>query len=701
MGLISLAVCVVLMTDDPIQYPVTRTVPHTDTYHGVTVDDPYRWLEQPIAEPEVKGWVDEQNKVTFAFLDKIAGRDRLLAELRSRVNYERFGLPVKRGGKYFFERNDGLQNQNVWRVAASLTDEGRVLLDPNTLSTDGTVALVSTDVTDDGTKFLYATSVSGSDWCTWQAIDVATGKPIGEQVEWSKFGVGFWDKTGEGFYYLSFPRPAGDALTSANVEPKVMYHRLGTQQSDDKLVFELKEHPDWYVWPAIDEKREAIWLYVNEPGSVNNRLWMLDLKNPELGAVKLFDENDADYLPVHKEGSRVWVQTTKDAPKGRILLIDTVRRIAPVEVVPPGQDSLQGASVIGGRLVLRYLRDAKTAVTIHGLDGQRQAEVPLPGPGTAGGFQGRSDDTETFFTFVSMVQPTTVYRLDVQSNGVTVHRAPKLGFDTGRYTSTQVFVTGKDGTKIPMFLAHRKDLKLDSSNPTILYGYGGFGAAMSPFFSTADTVWMDMGGVFAIACIRGGSEYGKEWHEAAIKTKRQNAYDDFIACGEWLVANQYCDNKRLAVQGGSNGGLLVGAVMTQRPDLIGVALPAVGVMDLLRFNQFTVGKGWEGDYGSPENRDEFFTIWRVSPYHNLRPGTNYPATLVTTADTDDRVVPAHSFKFAARLQAVQAGSAPVLIRVETSAGHGGGMPISKQLEIVRDEFAFTVAAMGRAIPERF
>jgi prolyl oligopeptidase len=693
----AIAASAALLNDE---YPPTRIVNQTDTYHGVTVADPYRWLERPIAEPEVRAWVDAQNKVTFGYLEKIPGRDRLLAELLRRADYERFSVPVLEADRLFYTRNDGLQPLDVLYTSGKRGEGSRILLDPNALSTDGSVSLAGTDVSTDGRLLLYATSKSGSDWCTWRVREVASGKDLDELVEWGKFGIGFFDQGAKGFYYLTFPRPKeGEALVQANVEPKVMYHALGTNQGADRLVFELTEHPDWYVWPSLSSDRTYLYLSVNEPGNPNNRLWGIDLARG--GVERLKDVADADYTPVHKDGSAHWILSTSGAPRGRIERIDTVRRIAPTVVVPESADTLEGASVVGGRLICRYLQDARASVRVYSTAGEPQGEVRLPGAGTVGGFSGKPEDEETYFSYVSMDSPPTVYRYSVAEAKSEVFRAPKLPMDTSKYESKLVFFSSKDGTRVPMFVAHRKGLRLDGSNPTILYGYGGFNIPQKPWFSSSRTVWMDMGGVFAVACIRGGGEYGKEWHLGATKVRRQNAYDDFIAAGEHLVAEKYCSSKTLALMGGSNGGLLVGAVMTQRPDLAAVALPAVGVMDMLRFNQFTVGKGWESDFGSPENADEFFALWRISPYHNLRPGTAYPATLVTTADTDDRVVPAHSFKFAAMLQACHTGKAPVMIRVETSAGHGAGKPLQKALEEIRDEYAFALHNMGKEIPAKF
>ncbi len=690
------------MSKSDLEYPATRRVEHTDSYHGVTVSDPYRWLEAPITEPEVKDWVDAENKVTFGYLEGIENRGVVLEELVRRATYDSVGVPSYESGMTFFTRDDGKKAQEVLYVADAGGKNERVLLDPNLMNKNGTTAVVTTDVGIGGKYLLYATSESGSDWCTWRIREIKTGKDLPDTVEWSKFGVGFLDKSSSGWYYLTFPRPEeGEAFVQANSKPKVMYHKLGTKQSEDKVAFELKEHPDWYIWPSLDESREYMYLQINRPADLYSRLWGLDLNRPGNEPERIMDVPDAEYTPVYRRGSQHWIQNTKNAARGKVTLLDTVRRIAPQDVVPESKDTLEGTSFVGGKLVCRYLKDARAEVRLFSPMGEPEGTVSLPGAGTVTGFSGKGGDAFTYYSYVSMDSPMTVYRFDLEKNASTVFHAPKLPVDTSRYESKQVFFTSKDGTRVPMFLAYRKGIKLDGSNPTILCGYGGFNIPQKPWFSTSRTVWMDMGGVFAVACIRGGGEYGAEWHQAAIKTKRQNAYDDFIAAGEYLVSEKYCTNQTLALMGGSNGGLLVGAVMTQRPDLAGVALPAVGVMDMLRFNQFTIGKGWESDFGSPENLDEFFALWRISPYHNLRPDTQYPATLVTTADTDDRVVPCHSFKFAAQLQACQVGPAPVLLRVETSAGHGAGKPLRVALAEIADEYAFAIHNMGKAIPAAF
>lgn len=694
------ALTLALMAPQSLQYPKAKTVDTVDIYHGVAVADPYRWLERPISNSEVKKWVTAENKLTFSYLDKIPGRDRLLKTLEGRINFERFTVPTKEGGRVFYSRNSGLQNQDVLYVVDGDGMKPRVLLDPNTLSKDGTVALSGMDISKDGKRLLYGLASAGSDWLTWHVKDVATGKDLGDEVKWSKFGGGTINADGSAFYYLRYPEPKGTTeFTAANTNPSIYEHKVGTPQDQDRLVLNLPDHPDWFIFPALDPDKTTLFLILEEPGSLNNHIWLQDLTKPNAPVVKLLDANDANYNPVHVEGSAVYVQTDKDAPKGKIIKVDYIKRIGPVDVIPESKDTLEGASVIGGKLVATYMQDARSAVRVFGMDGTFQHEVKLPGLGSVSGFGGQSDDPVTYYSYTGFTDPATIYTYNVDRDQSVVFRKPKLPFDTSKYESKQVFVTSKDlKVKIPLFIVYKKGVKLDGTNPTLLYGYGGFGISNTPWFSTSRTAWLDMGGVWALADIRGGGEYGKEWHEAAIKTKRQNAYDDFISCAEWLIDNKYTKPARLAIQGGSNGGLLIGVCVNQRPDLFGVAIPEVGVMDMLRFNQFTIGKAWESDYGSPSNLAEFFALYRISPYHNLTPNTNYPAVLVTTADTDDRVVPAHSFKYTARLQACQAADKPVLIRVETAAGHGGGKPISKQLEEIRDIFAFILYNMGVKIP---
>lgn len=682
-------------------YPPTKTVNQTDTYHGITVADPYRWLEQPITTPEVKAWADAQNELTNRFLYQIPNRKPLLDELLRRVNYERFDIPVQKGTRTFYGYNSGLLPQNVIYVVDRPGATPRILLDPNTLSTDGTVALSGTDFNNDGSRMLYGVSKAGSDWIEWNVLDVTTGKSIGQPVKWSKFGGGVMNADGTGFYYLRYPAPEGNtAFTAANENPSIYFHSIGLNQSTDQLIYEDKTKPQTFLFPAMDDAKQELFIYSDESGSTNNRIWHVNHDGKSVTINKILDANDANYTPLAIRNSRLFVRTSKDAPTGKIISMPLSGGTM-TDVIPARAEAIEGASITQSRIIVQYMKDAHAVVETFDLAGNPMKNIPLAGLGAVTGFTGAPNSDETYYSYADFTTPATIYKYNAAANTSEVYRKPELPLDPSKYTAKQVFVTSPDGTKVPMFIVHRKDLKITGNSPTLLYAYGGFGASQTPWFSTSRTVWMDMGGIWCLANIRGGSEYGKAWHEAATKVRRQNAYDDFIACGEYLVNEGYTAPKRLAIQGGSNGGLLIGVAMNQRPDLFGVCIPEVGVMDMLRFNKFTIGAAWEGDYGSPENQDEFFSLYRISPYHNLKPNTHYPATLVTTADTDDRVVPAHSFKYAARLQAVQAGPAPVLIRIESSAGHGAGTPIRKALEAVTDVYSFTLHNMGITIPEKF
>lgn len=684
-----------------ITYPETKTVDVKDTYHGTVVADPYRWLEQPASTPEVRSWIEDQNKVTFGFLDEIEGRDRMLNEIKRRINFERFQIPTRAGGRVFYERNDGLQNQDVFYVVDKPGAAPRVLLDPNQLSKDATVGVSANDYSEDGNKFLYALSSGGSDWIEWRVRDVATGKDLPDVVKFSKFGNGFFNAKGDGFYYLRYPEPnENEKFIQANTTGSIYFHKLGTTQADDKLIMDLGDKKDWFLSAGSSADRVLLSFYVDKPGSINNDLWVQDLKKPGSPVIKLFNADDAQYSLIGRDGDNLFIRTTKDAPNGKVISAALYARRAPITIIPEAKESLRSISHVGGKLIASYLKDAYAQVKVYSTSGKLEKTLKLPGIGTVSGFGGKPEDKTVFYSYSDFGTPATIFELDIAKGKSTVYRKPKLAFDTASYEAKQVFITSKDGTKVPVFIIHKKGLKLNGQNPTILYGYGGFGSPQVPWFSASRTVWMDSGGVFAVACIRGGSEYGKAWHEAAIKTNRQKAYDDFISAGEWLVKSGYADKKHLAIMGGSNGGLLVGVCMIQRPDLFAVAIPQVGVMDMLRFNQFTIGKAWESDYGSPQNETEFKSLLRISPYHTLKKGVQYPATLVTTADTDDRVVPAHSFKFAAQLQACHAGASPVLLRVETSSGHGASN-LTKSLMEIRDIYAFILKNTGKKIPAKY
>jgi prolyl oligopeptidase len=680
----------------PLVYPTTRRGDQVDDYHGVKVADPYRWLEDTDSA-ETHDWVEAENKVSFGYLEQIPYRAAIRERLTKLWNYERYGVPEKEGGRYFYDHNNGLQNQNVLLVAESLSAEPRVLLDPNTLSADGTVAFTGGAITDDGKLMAYGIAASGSDWNEWHVRDVDTGKDLPDVLKWVKFSGASWTKDGKGFFYSRYDEPKGGAaLRDANYFHKLYYHRVGTAQADDKLIYERPDNKELGFAGSVTDDGHYLIISVWQGTSPKNRLYYKDLTQPDAPVVRLLDDFDAAYNFIDNDGPVFWFKTDLDAPLGRVLAIDVrhPERGNWKTVVPQGADKLESAGVVNNSFLLEYLKDARTEVRVYDLNGKFLRNVDLPGIGTAAGFGGKRKDKETFYSFTSFVSPTTIYRYDPVAGRSSVFRQPKVDFDASRYETKQVFYNSKDGTRVPMFLTYKKGLKLDGENPTLLYAYGGFDISLTPAFSVSNLVWLEMGGIYAQPNLRGGGEYGEEWHLAGTKAHKQNVFDDFIAAAEWLIANKYTSTPKLAIRGGSNGGLLVGACLTQRPDLFGAALPAVGVMDMLRFHKFTIGWAWTSDYGSSDNPEDFKTLYAYSPLHNLKPGTKYPPTLITTADHDDRVVPGHSFKFAATMQADQAGTAPVLIRIETKAGHGAGKPISKQIEEVADAWAFLARNLG-------
>jgi len=673
-----------------LSYPVAKTVDQVDDYHGVKVADPYRWLEDTDSA-DTHAWVEAENKLTFGYLEQIPYRKSIHDRLTKLWNYERFGVPEQQGGRYFYQHNSGLQNQSVLYVAESLTAEPRVLLDPNTLSTDGTVALVGHAVSDDGKLLAYGTSASGSDWMEWRVREVSTGKDLPDLIKWVKFSGASWTKDGKGFFYSRYDEPKqGTMLRDANYFQKLYFHRLGTPQAEDKLIYERPDNKELGFAGQVTDDGHYLMITVWQGTSPKNRLYYKDLTKPDSEVVKLLDDFDAEYQFIDNDGPVLWMKTDLDAPRGRLIAIDTQHpeRANWKTIVPEGKDKLNSANVLNDSFVLAYLKDAQTEVRVYDLSGKFIRNVDLPGIGTADGFGGKRKDKETFYAFTSFIVPTSIYRYDLEAGKSAVFRQPKVDFDPNRYETEQVFYNSKDGTRVPMFLTHKKGLKMDGQNPLLLYAYGGFNISLTPAFSVPNIVWLEMGGVYAQPNLRGGGEYGEDWHQAGTKLKKQNVFDDFIGAAEWLIANHYTTPSKLAIRGGSNGGLLVGACLTQRPDLYGATLPQVGVMDMLRFHKFTIGWAWTSDYGSSDDPDIFKALYAYSPLHNLKAGTKYPATLVTTADHDDRVVPGHSFKFAATLQADQAGSAPVLIRIETKAGHGAGKPISKQIEEIGDAWTF-------------
>jgi len=679
-----------------VSYPETRKENVVDILHDMAVPDPYRWLEDDNA-PETEAWVKAQNEVTFGFLDQIPERQTIRERLTKLWNYERYGVPFREGGRYFFSRNDGLQNQSVLYVTESLADEPRVLLDPNTLSEDGTVALGRYEVSRDGRYLAYGLSTAGSDWQEWKVRDIETGKDLADHLKWVKFSDASWSTDNQGFYYSRYDEPKdGDELKGQNYFQKVYYHRLGTEQSTDQLVYERPDEKEWGFSAFVTDDGGYLILNVWKGTDTRNRVFYRDLQQPDQPVVELLNDFDASYGFIDNVGPVFYFQTDLDAPRSRVIAIDVTKpgKTHWQEIIPQDRDTLKRVNLIDDRLVCTYLHDAHSRVRIFHRDGRADRDVKLPGIGSVGGFGGRRSDTETFYSFNGFTTPGTILRYDLKTGESSVFKEPEVDFDPAAYETKQVFFTSKDGTKVPMFITHRKGLKLTGDNPVYLYGYGGFNISLTPRFSLSMLVWMEMGGVYAQPTLRGGGEYGEDWHQAGMKHHKQNVFDDFISAAEWLIENNYTKPSRLAIAGGSNGGLLVGACMIQRPDLFGAALPAVGVMDMLRFHKFTIGWAWTSDYGSPDDPDEFRSLFEYSPYHNLKAGVEYPPTMITTGDHDDRVVPAHSFKFAARLQEYQAGSNPTLIRIETKAGHGAGKPTDKIIAEVADKLGFLVQTLN-------
>ncbi|MFS8837852.1 prolyl oligopeptidase family serine peptidase [Synechococcus sp. R6-5] len=679
------------MLNYPPSYPDPTVV---DIYHGQPVPDPYRWLEDLDSE-QTRAWIEAQNQLTFDYLRQIPARQRLLERLTQLWNYERYSQPFKEGNRYFYFKNDGLQNQSVLYTQESLEAEARVLLDPNTFSEDGTVALSGIAISRDGRYLAYGLSCSGSDWQEWKVRDIETGEDLPDHLRWVKFSGASWTLDGQGFFYSRYDEPApGSEYESANYFQKLYYHRLGTSQSEDVLVYHRPDQKEWGFAGGVTEDGNYLIISVWRGTDPKNLIFYKDLRDPQSPVVELIREFEAEYSFVGNDGSRFWLLTDCQAPRRRLVAIDLEQPDQVQEVIPEAEETLQGVSLINNQFVAFYLKDAHTQIKTFALDGSYLGEIPLPGLGSASGFGGKRYDTETFYTFTSFTTPPTIYRYDFTSGTSTLFRQPQVDFNPQAYEVQQVSYTSKDGTRIPMFLVHRRGLTRTGDHPTLLYGYGGFGISLTPSFSVGLVAWLEMGGVYAQPSLRGGGEYGEEWHQAGTKLNKQKVFDDFIAAAEWLIAHGYTNPSQLAISGGSNGGLLVGACMTQRPDLFAAALPAVGVMDMLRFHKFTIGWAWISEYGSPENPEEFKALYAYSPLHNLKPGTAYPATLITTADHDDRVVPAHSFKFAAALQAAQGGSQPILIRIDTKAGHGAGKPTSKLIEEAADRWAFLVQVLG-------
>ena len=696
--LVSLFATVALATTGRlISYPAASRDKVTADYHGVKVPDPYRWMED-IDSPATRTWVEAEGKLSRDYLDAIPGRAAIEERLRKIWNFERWSAPEHHGRFWFYTHNDGLQNQSVIFATAAPGAAGKVLLDPNTLSKDGTVALRETAISDDGGLFAYALSDAGSDWQIWHVRNVATGVDLPDEIRWSKAGGGSWRKDGSGFYYTSYDAPkSGDVLKAANQYEKLFFHKLGTPQSQDALVYTRADDPDWFVGGTVTDDGNYLVIQANHGDEVQNTLLVQDLSVAGAAAPirPIIPTPTAVFTFIGNIGSTLYVQTDDGAPRYKIVAIE-LSQPEPAHwrtVVPQGADTLDSVTLVGGQLVAQYLRDAHSAVRRYTPEGKLVGEVQLAGLGHASGFQGRPEDRETYYGYSSFTAPPSIYRLDLGSGTSSLWQAPRLeGFDPNSYETRQVFYSSKDGTRVPLYIVSRKGAKLDGNNPTILYGYGGFNISLEPGFSAAIVGWLEAGGVYAMANLRGGGEYGRAWHEGGMKTHKQNVFDDFIGAAEYLIAQHWTSPKHLAIWGRSNGGLLVGATEEQRPDLFAAAVPQVGVMDMLRFREFTVGKGWESDYGSVDNPDEFKALLAYSPLQNVKAGVNYPATLVTTGDHDDRDYPAHSFKFAAALQQADPNGKPILLRIETRAGHGSGKPTAKQIEEMADIQAFVLNA---------
>ena len=683
-------------------YPQTRRVDVVEEQFGVKVADPYRWLENDVRnDKEVADWVAAENAVTNAYLATLPGRQLFADRIKTLFNYERFGAPVKKGGRYFYAHNAGLQNQAVLWVRDTLEGEGRVLIDPNGWSKDGATALAEWLPSEDGKLLAYSIQDGGTDWRTIKVIDTATGKETGDEVTWAKYTMGLsWAKDGSGFFYSRYPEPPAEAKFQAlSDNHKVFFHKLGTPQSADRLVYATPENPKLSHYAGITDDGRYLVIGTSEGTDNKNLVHIVDLTDPKWQARTIIGKLENDWTAVGNKGSVFYFSTNAGAPRDRIVSIDVADpKLTPKEIVAEQKETLAGASIVGERLILNYMVDAKTEVRRYKLDGTADGKVTLPGIGTASGFGGEVGDPETFFAFTSFNYPTTIFRYDVATGKATPWAQPKVAFDPSQYKVEQRFYASKDGTRVPMFVVRKATTT--GPAPTLLWGYGGFNVPYTPSFSAARVAWMEQGGVFVLANIRGGGEYGKAWHDGGRLANKQNVFDDFIAAGEYLIKEGITGKDQLAIQGGSNGGLLIGAVVNQRPDLFAAALPAVGVMDMLRFDRWTAGRYWVDDYGYPSKEADFKRLYAYSPYHNIKGGKPYPAILVTTADTDDRVVPGHSFKYTAALQAADVGDKPHLARIETRAGHGSGKPTDKIIEEAADLYAFAAKWTGLDVKAR-
>ena len=676
----------------PVSYPETKTIEHTDIYFGVEVADPYRWLEDDRSD-ETAAWVNAQNEVTFSYLEQIPYRNEIKNKLTEMWNYPRQGVPFRAGDKYFMWKNDGLQNQSVLYIMDGLDGEPREFINPNAMSQQGTTAVGSLSISNDNKYVAYTTSIGGSDWREIRVKDIE-GNDLPDLIQWVKFSGISWDDNG--FYYSCYEEPKGSALSMKNESNRIYYHKLGTQQKDDKLIYEDVKNPLRYNTAGITKDGRYLLLVVSE-GTGGNSLAVKDMRKPNSKFRTIVEKLDKDYRVIENFGDELYILTNDKTPRYSLVKVNPLAKELNWEVVIPERetDVLQSVMVVGEKLVARYLHNAHSVLNIFDVNGKLETEIELPELGSVGGISGEKGDNEMFYAFSSFSRPSEIYRIeDINQPEPKLYLVTELNIKLSKYVTEQVWYTSKDGTEVPMFIVYKEGLKKNGKNPTLLYGYGGFNHSVTPGFSISNLFFLEQGGIYAAPNIRGGGEFGEAWHKAGTKLQKQNVFDDFIAAAEYLIAQKYTSPEKLAIRGGSNGGLLVGACINQRPELFKVALPAVGVMDMLRFHKFTVGWGWTGDYGSSDNEEEFHYLLGYSPLHNIQKGVCYPATLITTADRDDRVVPAHSFKYAAALQEAQACDNPTLIRIETMAGHGAGKPISKSIEEAADTWSFVLYNLG-------
>ncbi|HEV3155293.1 MAG TPA: prolyl oligopeptidase family serine peptidase [Candidatus Baltobacteraceae bacterium] len=696
------AFALLLLAANPLSYPPAPRGDVTDTYFGTKVADPYRWMEN-IDSPQTRAWVEAEAALTQTYLSAIPQRESIAAALRNAVNYERFGLPYHAKNHYFYTYNPGLLNQAILYTMDGQNGKPRVLIDPNKLSADGTVALGPTAVSDDGKYFAYSTQSNGSDWQTWRVKSVASGADLADRLEYSRFSGASWLKDDSGFYYSRYPQPPpGEMYKAAALNQTVYFHKIGTPQSSDRLIYSDPKHPDAYVGAQVTEDGRYLIVTENFSNTYNTAVYYEDLQGRPAHIAPLFTKIDAQWYFVDNDGPRFLFETDKGAPNHSIVAANIRNPAVVTTVVPAWSSAIDSVNTVGHNLFVVYLKDAHSAVRQFDYQGRFIREVALPGIGSAGGFSGWRTDKTTYFFYDGYTTPATDFTYDIASGKSRVYRTTHVKLDMSPFVTDEVFYRSKDGTRVPMMIAHRRGIKLDGSNPTILYGYGGFDINLTPYFSVFNATWLRMGGVYAVANMRGGGEYGEAWHHGGMLQNKQNVFDDFIAAAQYLIDQKYTSTPKLAIKGESNGGLLIGAVETQRPELFGAALPGVGVMDMLRFQNFTAGHGWESEYGcSTCSEEQFKTLYAYSPYHNVKDGTRYPPTLISTADHDDRVFPAHSFKFAAAMQHAQAGDAPVLLRVDLNAGHGGGKPLSKSIDDAADQYAFLLKNLNMTLPADF